>query len=237
MVITPNELMSRYLFGLDIRDANGSPLSEDVLGVHIAAAQDRVSRALDLVLEEQEFVETHDYYACDYQHWGFINLYKRPVIAVKEVTLHFGPSYCFSIPKEWIMVREDKATIQIFPTSGTIGTMLVTGQGNWIPLVFRRWDYAPQMWRVSYIAGFRSGECPPSIVDIVAKEACIGLAEGYMELVVGSGVGSQSVTVDGVSQSTTRLNDHPRIKQYREDVRLFYERLYAHYRGIDFEVG
>jgi len=237
MVISPQNLQAQYLFGLDIRTADNQPLSSSVLMTHIAAAQDRVERTLDLTLEEREFTENHDYFACDYQNWGFLNLYHRPITVVKELALYFGPSYCFTIPKEWIIVREDKATIQIFPTTGTIGTMLVTGQGNWIPLVFRRWDYAPQMWKVIYQAGYPEGACPPSIVDIVAKEACIGLAEGYMELVVGSGVGSQAVSVDGVSQSTTRLLDHPRIKQYREDVRLFYERLYAHYRGIDFEVG
>ncbi len=240
MIITPQDLKEKYLFGIDILITTPSgevPLPDDTFVMHIEAAQERVSKILDLTLEEKEFAEDHDYYVSDYRNWGFINLYHRPIKEVKKLNLQFGPAYCFEMPKEWIIVRGEKATIQIFPTSGTIGNMLVTGAGNWIPLLFRRWEYAPQMWHVEYIAGYSPGECPRDIIDVVAKEACIGIAEGFMDLVIGTGVGSQSISVDGVSQSSTRLIEHPRIKQYREDVKNFYDKLYSYYRGLDFEVG
>lgn len=234
-VISPAFVKNNYLWGLEIYNASGSPLPDTVLENIILAAQDRVERSLNIVIEPRDIVEYHDYYVCDYVNWAYIDLYQRPVIAVHKVEMVFGDQSALVIDPSWVRLSHEKGQMQLFPTWGRMGTMIITGAGLWLPIVFRQWQYAPKLWRITYRAGFE--EVPPSLKELIAKEACITLAEMFIDLVVGPSVGSQSISVDGVSQSTTLLAEHPRIKQYREDVRNFYDQVAHSFRGIDFVVA
>lgn len=236
MLIDGNFLRQKYLWGMNLTSEEGEPLPNEMLEQHIEAAQDRIQRALDLQLEPTTFVDEIDYYVSDYQNWSFLNLYHRPVLEIKKLDMIFAGGSLVTFPKEWIKITEDKGTIQLFPTTGTLGSMIITGAGNWLPIVLRRWKYAPQLWRVEYIAGFESGQCPASIIDIIAKEAIIGVSSSFIDVVVGFGVGSQNISVDGISQGTTMLAEHPRVRQYRKDVEEFWTKLSHHFRGIDFAI-
>lgn len=234
-VIDARFVKENYLWGMEILNSQGEPLPNTILENIIAAAQDRVERTLNIVIEPREFIEFHDYYACDYVNWVYIDLYHRPVIEVKKVELVFGDQSVVTIDPSWIKVSEGKGQMQLFPVWGKMGAMIITGSGIWLPILFRQWQYAPKLWRITYTAGFT--EVPSSLKEIIAKEACITLAEMFIDLVVGPSVGSQSIAVDGVSQSTTLLAEHPRIKQYREDIARFYEEVSHSFRGIDFVVA
>lgn len=234
-VITPQFVKENYLWGMEIYSSSGAPLPDTVLENLISAAQDRVERTLNIVIEPREFVELHDYYACDYMNWAYIDLYRRPVIAVEKVELVFGDQSAITIDPAWVRLSEGKGQMQLFPVWGKMGTMIITGSGLWLPIVFRQWQYAPKLWRITYTAGFE--EVPQSLKEVIAKETCISLAEMFIDLIVGPSVGSQSINVDGVSQSTTVLADHPRIKQYREDLQRFYDQVSQSFRGIDFVVA
>ena len=234
-IITPQFLRDNYLWGLEIYNASGTPLPDTVLENLIMAAQDRVERTLNIVIEPKEIVEMYDYYAQDYASWAYIDLYQRPVIEVIKVELVFGDQSALIIDPSWVRMSSGQGQMQLFPMWGRMGQMIITGQGLWLPIIFRQWQYAPKLWRITYRAGFV--DIPQSLKEIIAKEACVSLSELFIDLVVGPSVGSQSISVDGVAQSTTLLSDHPRIKQYREDIRNFYDQVAHSFRGIDFVVA
>lgn len=236
-VISADDLKSRYMWGMSIRDENGNELPNDVLEFYIDAAQERIEQRADLVLYPTECVDSLDYYVYDYAQWGYIPLTRRPFISVSSLTMVFADQTVFTFPHDWIKVNEKRGTIQIFPVLGSIqGTLVVTGNGAWLPIIFRRWEYAPQLWKIEYTAGYPKGECPKVIQDAIGKEAMIGLSQALIDLVVGPSVGGVTTVVDGVSQSTTLLRDYPKITQYRQELQYFYDHIVPLLRGIDFAV-
>lgn len=234
-VITPDYVRNNYLWGLDIRDASGNPLPDSVLSAYIESAQDRLQRALNVQIEPRQFVEEHDYYVQDYQSWAYIDLYRRPIISIDKVEMVFTNYSVLEFNKEWVRASHGKGQIQLFPTFGALGTVMITSSGMWLPIIFRQWQYAPKLWRITYTAGF--DPVPDALKELLAKMVCVNLAETFMDLVVGPNVGSQSITVDGVSQSTTAFSKHPKIEEYRRDIQLFFDQVAHSFRGIDFVVA
>lgn len=236
LVITPMELKNNYLWGWDIMDRNGNPIPLELYRTHILAAQNRVSLATDLILVPTEFVDRQDYYVKDYSNFGYLTLYHRPVLELKSLKIVFADYNVFQFPNEWLRVNKEEGQLQIFPTFGVLGSLLITRGGDWLSVFLRRWTYAPQLWQIEYTAGFEKGKVPHVLKDIIAKEAVIGISETFLDLVVGPGVGSSSISVDGVSKSTSILQDHPRIRQYRADVKFFYEKVLETIRGRDIAI-
>lgn len=235
--VSADQLKSRYLWGMSIKDENGNELPNDVLEFYIDAAQERISLLADVVINPTECIDDLDYYVYDYSQWGYLPLIHRPVISMTKLEMVFANRSIFAMPAEWIKLSKKRGTIQIFPVLGSVvGTLIVTGNGAWLPIIFRRWEYAPQLWRATYIAGYAEGEVPLVIQDAIGKEACIGLSQALIDLVIGAGVGETTTVVDGVSQSTTLLRDYPRISQYRWELKYFYEHVVPTIKGIDFVV-
>ncbi len=233
LVITPEELKKSYLWGWDVKDGQGNSIPDDLFRTHIQAAQNRVELATDLILTPTEFEDRYDYYVREYSNFGYITLYHRPVLELQKMEIVFQDFSVFTFPNEWLRVNKNEGQVQIFPTFGVIGSLMISKGGDWMSVFLRRWTYAPQLWRIIYTAGYEEGKVPFVIKDIVAKEAVVGVSETFLDLVVGPGVGSQSISVDGVSKSTSMLQDHPRIRQYRADIKFFYEKVVGTLRGTD----
>lgn len=233
LVITPEELKQNYLWGWGVVDHNGNPIPNDLFRTHIQAAQNRVELATDLILTPTKFEDRHDYYVKEYTNFGYITLYHRPVIELEKMEIMFADHSIFQFPNEWLRVNKQEGQVQIFPTFGLIGSLMISRGGDWMSIFLRSWTYAPQLWRITYTAGYEPGTVPFVIKDIIAKEAVVGISETFLDLVVGPGVGSQSITVDGVSKSTSMLQDHPKIRQYRADIKYFYDKVVGTIRGTD----
>ena len=142
----------------------------------------------------------------------------RVVLPPNIETIDFAP--------ESFQIDYTAGTIEVVPGSGQI----TLGQtGSWLPLVFNGQDYLPRAIRVDYTAGFsdRTVRGRQGIPALIKKYIAYLAAEGPLgtagDLIVGAGIASQSISMDGLSQSVnttssaTNSGYGARIIQYQKE--------------------
>jgi hypothetical protein len=234
-------LRENYLFGVPLEDMYGNKMKEGMLDHYIKSAIQYTQRMLQISIEPVTVVdEIHDYYANDVNNWTFFQLYKRPIMSVESLTLNYGDTQMFQIPNEWIKHPDNSGQIQLFPTSGSSGGLILTSGGNFIPLLQGAYQYAPGMWKVSYTAGLQ--DIPDDMVEYIMKRASVGILQVWGDLIIGAGIANQTISIDGLSQSigTTQSPEFSgagaRIKNYMDDMKELEKRLRDTYLGINFGV-
>lgn len=238
--LTSEFLRDNYLFGIPLEDTYGNKMKEGLLDHYLKSAIEQTQRAFQITIQPIEVTENYDYYDCDYNSWGFIQLNKKPVKEVQSVAQYFGNQKCFDIPLDWVQLRNMSGTIQLFPMSGSSGSMILTQNGSFIPFTVGMYQYAPSIWRVSYVAGFE--DIPEDLVEYIMKRASIGILQVWGDLIIGAGIANQTVSIDGLSQSigTTQSPEFSgagaRIKNYMDDLKLLEQRLRDTYVGINMVV-
>lgn len=233
------DMLDAYLFGLDLSDSQGNPFPDSLFLNHLNSAVAYIERELNVIIGEKEFEEYHDYYASDYMNWGFLKCNYVPVLEVSELNLTYGTSDGMSIPKDWIKVDEVSGNLRLFPSSGSASSLVLSNSGTLLGLT-GRWSHAPGMWRLKYKAGFK--EVPADLKECVYKIACCNTLNVWGDLILGAGIASQSVGLDGLSQSigTTQSAMYggasARVNAYQEDVKKLLPALKTYYTGIKFAV-
>lgn len=232
-------LIDNYLFGIPLEDLHGNPFDNALLDHYIRAAIQYTQRVLQITIAPVDVVdEIHDHYANDWNNWGFFNLHKRPVTSVSSVNMYYGDRKVFEIPQDWIRRYEISGHLQLFPTSGSAGSMLLTASGGmYLPMAAAMYINAPSMWKITYRAGM--DEIPEDIVEFIMKRASIGVLQVWGDLIIGAGIANQTISIDGLSQSigTTQSPEFTgagaRIKNYMDDLKELEKRLKDTYLGIN----
>ena len=201
--VSVSAIKNNYLFGINLADANGNSLPEELFVHYINAAVDYVQNLLDIVITPTDFKERHDYFRNDYRNWGFIQLDHNPVRAVKRITLMYGDQHAVEIPLDWVQLDKLTGQITLFPSAGSANSLII-GQTGLLFGFQSQWDWAPRLWEVEYEAGI--DEKDPSIPydllkETIFKRASMGILNVWGDLIIGAGIASQSVSVDGLSQS------------------------------------
>jgi hypothetical protein len=234
-------LKDNYLFGIPLEDMYGKQMDNGLLEHYIKAAVEQAQRAFQIVMEPQDVAtEIHDYYAGDYNSWSFLQLHKKPVIEVSSLSMWFGTNKMFDIPKDWIRIDAISGQLQLFPVSGSSGSLILTQNGSFIPFTVGMYSYAPSIWRVSYKAGIE--DIPEDLVEYIMKRASIGVLQVWGDLIIGAGISNQTISIDGLSQSigTTQSPEFSgagaRIKNYMDDMKVLEARLKDTYLGINMVV-
>jgi hypothetical protein len=239
--ITTQFLRDNYLFGIPLEDMYGNKMKEGLLQHYIDAAVEYTQRILQIVIKPIDIVdEIHDYYAGDFQNWSFLQAFKKPIIEVTNLSMYMGTRKMVEIPLDWIRKYEISGQIQLFPVSGSTGSMILTQSGSFLPTIAGMYSSAPSMWRLSYRAGME--ELPSDIVEFIMKRASIGVLQVWGDLIIGAGIANQTISIDGLSQSigTTQSPEFTgagaRIKSYQDDMKDLERRLRDTYVGINFGV-
>lgn len=225
--LTVAEWKSRYLFGVpDINPATNQPFSADDYQYHLDLGYKALELALDISILPEEIVdERHDYYVDEYRDWGYIRLFKKPVLSVASVEGKY-PYYqtALTIPDEWIVVDNLTGIVNLMPVSGTLTQFIMTSGGQLLPQMFRFHSHVPRFWSISYTAGFEEGEIPMDLNDAAAKMACMSTLNILGDLVGGVGVLGSSIGMDGLSQfisltkTATTSAFYSRILAYRTEL-------------------
>lgn len=225
--VSVSDIKNNYLFGIDLSDANGNPLPEGLFIHYLNSAVDYLQNLLDITISETEFMgERHDYIRNDYQNWGFIQLSHNPVKEVKGVRLMYGNRPSVEIPLDWVQLNKLTGQITLFPSAGSANSLII-GQTGMLFGFQSQWDYAPMLWEVDYVAGIDENDpsMPMELVqEAVNKRAACGILNVWGDLIIGAGIASQSVSIDGVSQSigTTQSamfgGASARIQSYTDDL-------------------
>jgi len=235
---TIKELKNTYLFGIDLTDFQGNPFPDSLLASYINSAISATEALFDICLEQREIVdEPHDYERNDYMNWGYIQLWKRPIMAVKSLKLMYGTRPSFEIPTDWLKIDKMSGKIQMFPSSGNSSALIITQSGAIFGLS-NMFDYAPQMWSVDYTAGMDETNLPSHLKEYIYKKATISILQVWGDLLNGAGIASSSVSIDGLSQSigTTKSGIYggsaARIEECRKDIETLTAILRQAYAGI-----
>jgi len=251
--LTPEFLKAKYLLGLKFVDENGNEYPDDWYEQKIAVAISNFEHYTNLTVIPHEVEnETHDYYIRDYEQYAFVQLYQYPIIETRDTPLvkavYPTGQFITEFPREWVRVEHQHGQIQLVPTQGSLSHVLLGQGGSYLPIIYQGLGYLPFLFAVSYTAGFAKGKVPQLFLDAIAKLACIELLSVIGDSVRPAGITSQSLSVDGLSESRGFQNSPEfapifsgRISQYKRELfgdpalgkKGLFDEIKGYYRGLN----
>ena len=240
-LITPEQIRQRYLFGLDLTDDQGNPLPDSEYQHYILAAIAWLEHTLDIPILPTAFLrERHDYYRGDYPEFNIIQLDNYPVVGeIEEFRVEYPSGQTVvNFPLEWIRLDRNHGIVRIVPTAGTLSEIIIGQGGSFLPAVYSGLDHLPDLFAISYTAGFEDGRVPANLLDIIGKKAAMGPLNIFGDLVVGAGIANISTSIDGLSQSigstssATNAGFGARLIQYQKELKTEIPNLIRYYKGI-----
>lgn len=249
-VLSVSEMWSLYLYGISIKGGNGSTFSDDAIRMYIQAAQKEIENYFNLLFVKQLIeVETTSYYHTDYwTHFPIIQT-EYPVREPMALIGMLAKMEQIIYPWGWLFCERDqkgigKRRISIVPTGASTtqvnAEVILTGISSQIGM--QRFLNIPDYWNVQYITGFDIDKLPLDLFDLVGKLASLGPLNIAGDLILGAGIASMSLSIDGLNQSigTTSSAENSgysaRIKQYTKEIQDTVKRIKLVYDEIKFQV-
>lgn len=242
-IISIEELKEFFLFGVDLTDDNGCPFPDTLFEFYIKSAVSWVERRLDLCLRQCVFTDSEaerlDFYRQDYYKYIRLQTDEFPIITVSAIKLVLPTEQeVIDFDPSWFQIDKASGQLEIIPGRGQLSVITLGQTGAWLPLIYGWTDYIPHVFRVSYTAGFEKGKVPPELTELVGKVASLGPLNIAGDLVVGAGIASRSISVDGIAtsigttQSATNAGYGARILEYRREISETIKFLRRYYKGI-----
>lgn len=268
-VISIHDLKTFYLFGLDLTNDQGVPFPDSLYAHFIKGAVSWLEHKLDIPIRRTVVDdEWHDYQKEDYKKYIWFETDLYPVISVESIKMVLpGNQVVQTFDKSWIHMARESGQIQIVPGAGGGGTLLLGIGAAWLPLVYGGQRAIPDVFRIAYTAGFGQpppnsfnpafGANPPSvskpdpqldkqahiIKELVGKIAAFGPLNIAGDLIGGAGIASQSLSIDGLSQSVNTTSSPSfagygaRLIQYRQEIKDQVPTLQKYYHGLRMRVA
>jgi len=207
-LINVEELKSSYLTGLNISDPlTGEALSDQTYKLYIDNAVSMLEHYLDIsITPVTDYVELKDYRMNDYVEWGFFQLDNYPCIAIKKLELVYfrdengEPTTVTTIPLNWIRLQAHDGLVRLVANAKIAPSLQVGQSGTFFPELLRA-SMVPHAWRFTYDYGFCDGQIPTLMNYAIAALAAIQALTVGGNLVLGAGIASSSISIDGLSQS------------------------------------
>lgn len=244
LAMTTQELRDIYLWGQDksLITEEGQDIPEYVLVHYIRYGIAKVERMLGITLLPRLFSEKHDHFSdASMSRDEYLTLYldQFPIIEIQSLKLNLPGGSPSEYPAEWLKVREDDGEVIVVPDGSTPGPSFTSRN----PLFGRK--LIPHAYEVNYFAGFLRADrpIPLDLKDAVGKEAAGGPLNIGGDLLLGAGIASSSLSLDGLSQSTnttssaTNAGYGARLIQYEKELKALYKVLLPYYRGLRIRVG
>jgi hypothetical protein len=258
LVISPEEVVKLYLFGIPLCNKDGRELDNEFIRQKILNAQELIENSLFIKLTEQFIHETSDFNRVEWKSWGYVKT-SYPVKIPCELSGWYNNIKQISYPGNWLSSRKEDSSlgsndgvyfrqVHIIP-SGTTGNAETNGVVYNGATPFALWlglDQIPNYWHTTYLTGF--DKVPRELIDTVGKLAAIQLLVQLGDVYMGVGTNNYSVSLDGLSPSISLLKSNEygiygsRIKGFSTDLfgddgkGGFMETLRAKYKGIIWDV-
>lgn len=245
LAISPSELESLFFLGVPIKDSNGNRMSEQDMAFNIRFAIEEIEGLLNIKLVRQVISESQSYNIGDYQQWGYIPT-TYPVACPNKVVGFLGKVEQVTYPKSWLTSKKLNDGIgyhrnmYMIPTSSNSQTDQNTVVYSGIAPHMGHYgsQNIPYYWNISYVTSF--DRIPEDILMAVGKLATINIFAQLGDIILGAGVASQSIGIDGLSQSinstasATSSGYGARMINYYKDLKESLPRLERKYKGITF---
>jgi hypothetical protein len=248
MVISPEELLTIYFFSVGFDSKDGSRIDDNVTRMYIRQAQLEIEKYLDIKLFPKLVTETLDYHRDDFSN-GFPTMQcSYPVRVPRSLLGYLNGVEQIVYPEEWLTskttnVGAHKRLLSVVPNGSVVNGdagVILTGVSSYYGL--RSYDRVPNYWTVQYETGLDVFNFPEDILQLVGLLASIPLFAIAGDIILGAGIASQSLGVDGLSQSisttssATNAGYGSRVIEYRKSVDATKKILKSYYGGIRFTV-
>ena len=209
---TPTTLREGVLFGIPMKSSfNNLEVSDDQLQRFINEAVSEIEHLLDLYITPVKFTEKHDYLRHNFTwNYNYLKLNHPNVYSVQAVQLSFtndlNNSPFVDFPLEHVHLMPQEGVIQLVPAFGTSlsGFLLSAFSGTQFhALRAIGMTNFPGGVRVTYEAGFPTGQCPAVLTALI--ETIAGIKTLSMLGPVLFPHNSTSIGIDGTSQSVSTL--------------------------------
>lgn len=243
-VISASELKSRYFFGIQVVTPEGNLMSDEDLEFYIQAGISELNTKLDLIIPLTVIKENSKFLMDNYREWSFVKT-NYPVVCVDTLEGFVGTVRQINYPKEWFSIQKSNdglrhRRISIVPNQGVGGVVDQNAvfTGTYATLGYYGQRNIPNYWETVYITGFE--ELPADIAKVIGYLSAIPIYTLLGNLVIGAGIASQSIGLDGLSQSISTTSSAENsaysatIKDYREQLKNMMPSLINKYKGITF---
>lgn len=257
LLITPSELMSKYLFGVTL-SKDGQTMPEEVIKQYILEAQSLLENYLDIKLTKEVVNETKDFWIDDWRTWSYIPC-TYPVNCLLKIEGFVGSNRVIEFPQDWVINKSVTTTkgqsdyysrniymVPNFSSASFFNSYVYSG--TLIPLRNYSATYGgvrqlPGHWRISYITGWSIFSVPPIFRSIIGKLVAVQLLGIAGEILFPRpGIASSTLSLDGLTETmSTAVSGNatpytPRIKLYVEQITKDLEMLSGMYKSIAFNV-
>ena len=243
LVFSPEEISSRYFLGIPITDSNGNPMSDEDMNFHIESAQTEIENFLSVKFKKQVYEENRDWDLDRWKSWGYVPT-TYPVVTPYRIQGFLNTTLQIDYPPEWLSAKKVSdgikyhRTINLIPIHGSANSLSsnVVFTGIAPHLGYFGNKSIPNYWMVRYLTGW--DVIPHDILDVIGKLTAISIFHQLGDLIVGAGIASKSIGIDGLSQSisttssATNAGYGARILGYLKDLDRVLPQLQQYYKGL-----
>lgn len=231
--LTAQYLRDNYMLGLRFVNEAGADYPDSFYEQKIDVAISQLENYTTVTVQPTLFEnEPHDFHMRDFASFNYLQLFHYPVLTdppeqypSPTLSANFGTATIAEFPREWVRSELSRGQLHLLPTAGTMGQTMVTLSGQYLPALYGRMTFVPQMFSATYWAGFPENKVPRLIIDAIAKLATIEILSILGLTIWPPGVTSSSLSVDGlsVSRSINQGQDTAPVfssllKQYKNDL-------------------
>lgn len=206
-LLTVKQLKDKYLYGINLIGPDGVAFPDTTLQLCIDNAVSYLEHWLDMSISKvANFEEYKDYRANDYYDWGFLQTDNVPVLSVNKLELVYfndedgAPITIQKIPQSWIRIQNHDGMLRLVPNTRVPSSLMINQNGGYFPELLRS-QMIPQAWKLTYTFGFEDGKIPQAINLAIGYIAATQALAVLGNIVLGAGIGSFSISLDGLSQS------------------------------------
>lgn len=253
LLFSAEEFKNMYLPGIPLcNPLTGQTIGTRQLTAFIRTAQQYIESVFNIKLFKSYIKENKDFIAEEYKSWGFL---RTTYLINKMFRLqgNLNERKVITYPREWLTIRRETGSggynfwrnLFLVPNGGSGASItfdyIATFNNQWIGMYGAR--TIPQYWGMEYLTGF--DKVPDDLLNIVGKYAATQILP-VIELQVAAGggyvmgVASQSISIDGLSQSNSKANNgnifKNRMDTYNQQLKDEMVQLKYVYSGITFEV-
>jgi len=247
LVLSPEEVREKYMWGVAIKDGNDTEIPDSVVTQYIREAQRQIETLLNLKLKKQVIVESQDFRREDWKRWGYIRL-TYPVVCPLTLEGFINTVKQITYPPDWLVSKtiNDDANLHhrnlyVVPAGNSTAHSNAVIYSGIIPqLGIVESTHVPNYWQIKYVTGWE--RVPKDIIAAIGKMASINLFHIAGDLILGAGIASFSLGIDGLGQSisttssATNAGYGARILGYANDLKRDVPMLKDYYRGFSFGV-
>lgn len=205
-LIDVERFRQEYLFGVPLKSQlTGEEISDETLRQFIRKGVSDFETSVRVPVSPVRITEEFNFERADDTAFGPRQLKRWPLLEVESLQALWPgrhPGQEANYPTNWIVPDGDTGLIRIVPRSGTdvqasVNFIASSGYQGLYLGTFKHW---PNMWKVTYRAGFKHDRVPDSVNDLIGILSALKLLSTLGPVLFP--YNSQSIGIDGLSQGT-----------------------------------